>query len=477
MRLAPILALLVEVAAAPSGPLPPEATALPVEGLLAGVDVRALLSSASWNQLTSGRLSGFADALPRDQADKMQAELQQSVAKGLAEARQKWGVQLDRELDRVVIVAGAASEKEPGFAVLALGRFEPARVGAALEASQKAAGATPAHRSLEGAPLLLWTKAGQPQLAAALGATSVIIGSPGLVERAVVNRAGRVDALAASPRLQALVRGLRPDAGLWAAADESVLQRSRPAGAAPPPFPMPLSLTLQGQIDGGLELIGEMADEGAATNLADVVRGGLGMARLQARNPPTAPDQARMQEAIVDLLASIAVQQHARTVRITYAPGGGAAGGIGTLAAIAVPSLLRARVSANEAAAIGDIRTVISAEATYSASNRGAYGELGCLSEPGGCLPHYTGPRFLDSKLTSLENRSGYRRAFFPGKPTKAGSKGLSGFAYTATPLEPGTTGVRSFCGDSNGVVCADPRGAAIQPVAGACPADCTPLN
>ena len=35
---------------------------------------------------------------------------------------------------------------------------------------------------------------------------------------------------------------------------------------------------------------------------------------------------------------------------------------IGIIAAIAIPSLLRARVSANEAATIGDIRTVISAD-------------------------------------------------------------------------------------------------------------------
>src|SRR6266540_1950896 len=41
---------------------------------------------------------------------------------------------------------------------------------------------------------------------------------------------------------------------------------------------------------------------------------------------------------------------------------------IGIIAAIAIPSLLRARVSANEAAAIGDTRTVISAEAAYHAT-------------------------------------------------------------------------------------------------------------
>ena len=42
---------------------------------------------------------------------------------------------------------------------------------------------------------------------------------------------------------------------------------------------------------------------------------------------------------------------------------------IGIIAAIAIPSLLRARVSANEAQAIGDTRSVISAEQTYASAN------------------------------------------------------------------------------------------------------------
>ena len=47
---------------------------------------------------------------------------------------------------------------------------------------------------------------------------------------------------------------------------------------------------------------------------------------------------------------------------------------IGILAAIAIPSLLRARVSANEAATIGDIRTVISAQAAISIKDDDAAG-------------------------------------------------------------------------------------------------------
>ncbi len=41
---------------------------------------------------------------------------------------------------------------------------------------------------------------------------------------------------------------------------------------------------------------------------------------------------------------------------------------IGIIAAIAVPGLLRARLSGNEASAIGSVRTISSAQATFSSS-------------------------------------------------------------------------------------------------------------
>ena len=44
---------------------------------------------------------------------------------------------------------------------------------------------------------------------------------------------------------------------------------------------------------------------------------------------------------------------------------------IGIIAAIAVPGLLRARISGNEAAAIGNMRAVVSAQATFNSLNRG----------------------------------------------------------------------------------------------------------
>ena len=107
---------------------------------------------------------------------------------------------------------------------------------------------------------------------------------------------------------------------------------------------------------------------------------------------------------------------------------------IGIIAAIAIPSLLRARVSANESATIGDIRTVISAQAAYQSANGGWYdNNLLCLTNPNGCIPNYpsNSPTFLDSQLTSLLPKSGYSRSFLGGdtpglrnRPTKGSVNG-----------------------------------------------------
>ncbi|HXY38473.1 MAG TPA: prepilin-type N-terminal cleavage/methylation domain-containing protein [Vicinamibacteria bacterium] len=143
---------------------------------------------------------------------------------------------------------------------------------------------------------------------------------------------------------------------------------------------------------------------------------------------------------------------------------------IGIIAAIAIPSLLRARVSANEAATIGDIRTVISAQAAYHSANGGFYAStLTCLAVPtaGGCIPNYptNGPTFIDSAIASLQPKSGYDRAMQPGQPpallpSATGASSTGSYAYTATPVVAGQTGVRGFGGDAAAAVCFTPSGA-----------------
>jgi len=143
---------------------------------------------------------------------------------------------------------------------------------------------------------------------------------------------------------------------------------------------------------------------------------------------------------------------------------------IGIIAAIAIPSLLRARVSANESATIGDIRTVISAQAAYQSSNAGFYeGKLTCLFSPfAGCIPSYppTAPTFLDSQLANQLPKSGYNRSYASGLPPAiipptASPGSMSAYAYLASPINVGQTGVRGFGGDASGVLCFDPKGSA----------------
>jgi type IV pilus assembly protein PilA len=156
----------------------------------------------------------------------------------------------------------------------------------------------------------------------------------------------------------------------------------------------------------------------------------------------------------------------------------------GIVAAIAIPSLLRARVSANEAATIGDIRTVISAEAAYQGASGGYYGPLECLPAPADCIPGYAGPTFLDPALASATVKSGYRRTFVAG-PAAAVTIGgpptpprsLESFAYVAVPENRGQTGVRGFCGDSSGRICATTDGSAPEVVDGACDPECRDLR
>jgi type IV pilus assembly protein PilA len=163
--------------------------------------------------------------------------------------------------------------------------------------------------------------------------------------------------------------------------------------------------------------------------------------------------------------------------------------GVGMIAAIAIPSLLRARVSANESAAIGDLRTLISAQAAYRDANGGHYeGSLECLASPYiGCVPNYPagGPTFLDAALASQVPRHGYQGRFDVGEqPAIDGARSsptsVLAWAYVARPVAPGQTGVRSFCGDSSGVICYRPDGADVSTAGGACPrsaAACTPLR
>jgi len=150
---------------------------------------------------------------------------------------------------------------------------------------------------------------------------------------------------------------------------------------------------------------------------------------------------------------------------------------IGIIAAIAVPGLLRARVSANESATLGDIRTVISAEVAYHSASAGNFGTAACLLSPigPGCIPNYpaSAPTFVDSQIGALVPKSGYNRNL--AGPVVPG--GLSCFMYHATPTAVGQTGVRGFAGDCSGRICYTPDGTPLAPFIGPLPGTCQTIQ
>ncbi|HET7746411.1 MAG TPA: hypothetical protein VFM29_03865 [Vicinamibacteria bacterium] len=180
---------------------------------------------------------------------------------------------------------------------------------------------------------------------------------------------------------------------------------------------------------------------------------------------------------IIDV-AEFAKKQPGAEKEITVRDGRWGLGGLfeDTTFAGWIAKMQDARRAANEAAAIGDIRTVLSAEFAYSAS-AGGFGDPACLASPANCIPGYKGLSFLMDGWSPVGDRYGFRRTFHAGPKAAAKTRAtptLDTFAITAVPLVPG---MRAFCGDSTGSVCAIADGTMPAITAGACPATCKPLQ
>jgi prepilin-type N-terminal cleavage/methylation domain-containing protein len=113
------------------------------------------------------------------------------------------------------------------------------------------------------------------------------------------------------------------------------------------------------------------------------------------------------------------------------------------LAAIAIPGLLRSRLSANEAAAIASVKTISWATTTYRAGNPSFPENLSILAT--------ASPAYVDSVLGSGA-KQGY---------TFVLSGAANTYNLTALPLEQNITGVRSFFVDESGVIRASSNGTA----------------
>jgi len=128
------------------------------------------------------------------------------------------------------------------------------------------------------------------------------------------------------------------------------------------------------------------------------------------------------------------------------------------IAAIAIPNLLRSRMAANEASAVGSLRTLNTAMVTFSVQCAGfpVGNVLTFLGPPagGGCVT----ADLIDSVL-ALGTKTGYIFVAV-GVDTDADGRGDI-YTITATPSNVGTTGQRRFFTNESGVIRANIAGAA----------------
>ena len=129
------------------------------------------------------------------------------------------------------------------------------------------------------------------------------------------------------------------------------------------------------------------------------------------------------------------------------------------IAAIAIPNLLKSRMAANEASAVGSIRTLNTAQITFS-NQCPAIGFSGTLGLLGGTAGDCTGAAIIDNVL-STGTKSGY--TFKLASPGTSGGAAGTTYDSNANPVTPGVTGQRHFFSDQSGVIRYNVTAAAAQ--------------
>jgi type IV pilus assembly protein PilA len=115
------------------------------------------------------------------------------------------------------------------------------------------------------------------------------------------------------------------------------------------------------------------------------------------------------------------------------------------IAAIAIPNFLRARIAANEASAIGSVRTLVVGETTYATMHPGQ-GYTCSRSD-------LAGSQLIDISLATGQ-KNGYAFELTGCSVGEGGA--IVKYQVVAYPLRVNQTGVRTFCSDESGVIKVD---------------------
>lgn len=132
------------------------------------------------------------------------------------------------------------------------------------------------------------------------------------------------------------------------------------------------------------------------------------------------------------------------------------------LAAIAIPNLLRARMAANEASAVGALRTIDTAAITYSATYGNGFPPTLMTMDGGEIAPESCDHAHLIDQSLASGIRYGYVFTYLPtgasivrgdAKTKGCTVAGSSSYEVHADPTTRYTTGARSFFSDQTGII------------------------
>lgn len=137
------------------------------------------------------------------------------------------------------------------------------------------------------------------------------------------------------------------------------------------------------------------------------------------------------------------------------------------IAAIAIPNLMSSRMAANEASAAGSLRTVNTAEITYSVTYGTGFAPLASLGGASPCVASANTACLIDDVLT-IGIKSGY--TVTTPVPAALGAVNAPNVTYEAgaAPIAAGQSGQRTFCTDQSGVIRANVAGGAPPAVCAA---------
>jgi type IV pilus assembly protein PilA len=136
------------------------------------------------------------------------------------------------------------------------------------------------------------------------------------------------------------------------------------------------------------------------------------------------------------------------------------------IAAIAIPNMLRTKLSANEAAAVSNMRSITTAEVTYSTSFGTSVGygpTLASLGPGATCDP--THACIIDNVL-GCATEPCFKDGFNFFMTSDSAAAPYLDFAVTSTPKQWGGSGQKNFCAIEDGVLRYEPNAAANKAAA-----------